>query len=204
MNIEEIANLVAQRLLQGSMNHQDFSNYYHFLGLEGYKECHKYHFIDQTLNYKDFINCYISQYDRLIPKFSFDSLTQIKIIPDNWYGFTRIDVDTQTRRNAVKSGLEKYVQWEKDTKHFFEDMIKEACAVSEYGLAEKIKEYLKDVEEEIKKAQKEHLAIRASDYDICTIVDRQYDICKKYKKKMKSLCGKRKELKDSYDNSQRS
>ena len=37
------------------------------------------------------------------------------------------------------------------------------------------------IEEEIKKGQKEHLEIRASDYDICTIIDRQYGICKRYK-----------------------
>ena len=78
-------------------------------------------------------------------------------------------------------------------------MIKEACMVNEYAFAEKLKEYLKDVEEEIKLAQKEHLEIRSSDYDISLIVDKQYEICKKYKKKMKSLCEDRKESKKDYD-----
>ena len=46
MTIDELSNLVAQRILQGSMNHAEFANYYSFLGLDGYKSFHKYHFVD--------------------------------------------------------------------------------------------------------------------------------------------------------------
>lgn len=200
MTIEEIGNLVAQRLLQGSMNHEEFSNYYHFLGLEGYKCCHKYHFIEQTMNYKQFVDYYISQHDKLIPKFSLEGLTLVKIVPDNWYGYTRVDMDTQTRRNAVKSGLQKYVQWEKDTKKFLEDMIKESTMIGEYGLAEKLKECLKNVEEEVKIAQKEHLEIRSTDYDLTAIVERQKELKKQYGKKFDRLYhNKEKKEKDDDD-----
>ena len=73
-------------------------------------------------NYREFITYYIDHQDRLVQDFSPNSLTSFNIIPDNWYSYTRDDMDTNTRRNAVKSGIEKYVHWEKETKKFLEDM----------------------------------------------------------------------------------
>jgi len=68
----------------------------------------------------------MNQYNKLIPKFSLDTFNSLFIIPSNWYDYTKDDVDTNTRRSAVKTGLEKYVHWEKDTKKFLEDMYVEA------------------------------------------------------------------------------
>ena len=47
MPFEEICRIVAQRLLQGCMNHEQFSNYYDFLGLEGYKLFHEHQFFEE-------------------------------------------------------------------------------------------------------------------------------------------------------------
>ena len=51
MTVEEIGSNVAERLLQGAMNHQQFANYYDFLGLQGYKLCHECHFYEQNCGY---------------------------------------------------------------------------------------------------------------------------------------------------------
>ena len=56
---------------------------------------------------------YINHYNKLIPEVTNNSLTSSSILPNNWYNYTREDVDINTKRNAVKSGLEKYVHWER-------------------------------------------------------------------------------------------
>ena len=204
MTIEEIGSLVSQRLLQGAMNHQQFSNYYDFLGLEGYKLCHKYHFLEQNYNYKKFVNYYMNQYNKLIPKFSLDTFNSLFIIPANWYDYTKDDVDTNTRRSAVKTGLEKYVHWEKDTKKFLEDMYVEAFNIHQIGMTLKIKQYICDVEDEIQKAQRQLLMIKGTDFDLPTIVSKQDFLIKKYKKKLRKYeeCDKQRE-EFHYDKSQR-
>jgi len=53
----------------------------------------------------------MQHYNKLIPNFSFESLNNLPIIPDNWHEDVRNDVDINTRRNAVKTGLEKYIHW---------------------------------------------------------------------------------------------
>lgn len=187
MTLEEIVSLVAQRLLQGSMNHQQFCDYYSFLGLEGYKFFHEYHFLEQTINYKDFTNYYMQHYDRLVSKFSIDSLTSISIVPDNWYNYTRQDVDLNTKRNAIKNGLQKYSNWEKETKKFLEDMYVEANNIHEIGIAIQIKKCIIEVDKEIKKAEKCLLEIKSTDFDLPTVISKQDFLIKKYKKKIKQL-----------------
>lgn len=199
MTIEEIGSLVSQRLLQGVMNHQQFSNYYNFLGLEGYKLCHKYHFLEQNYNYKEFIDYYMSQYNKLVPKFSLDTFNSLFIIPQNWYEYSKEDMDTNTRRNAIKTGLEKYVHWEKDTKKFLEDMYVEAFNIHEIGMTFKIKQCICNVEKQIQKAQIQLLAAKSTDFDLPTIISKQDFLIKKYKKKLK----KWREEFNHYDKSQR-
>ena len=191
MTIEEIGSLVAQRLLQGSMNHEQFCNYYHFLGLQGYKAFHECHFYEENDGYRKFITYYISHYNKLIPKFSIETLSSFTIIPENWYNYTREDTDLNTRRNAIKSGLEKYLHWEQDTKRFFEDIYTQAINSKEVAIAFKIQEYLNSVDKEITQAEKELLEIKATDYDLPTVVAKQDELCKKYQKKIYNM---RKEL----------
>lgn len=185
MSLEEICGLIAQRLLQGSMTHQQFTKYYSFLALQGYKKCHEFHFLSESCSYEKFVSYFIQHYNRLVPKYSFDTIFTLTIIPENWYSYSREDVDINTKRNAVKNGLEKYVQWEKDTKRFFEDMYIELIGINEVALALQIKEYIDQVDQELQKAERQYLEIKSTDYDMPTVVSKQAQIKKKYQKKMK-------------------
>ena len=189
MPIEEICKLIAQKLLQGCMNHQEFANYYNFIGLQGYKLAHEYHFFEEMLHYRDFITYYIQHQNKIIPQFSTESLTSssFSIIPSNWYGYAREDVDLITRRNAVKSGLEKYIRWEKQVKAFLEEMYTQAFNQRYITLLIEIKKYICFVDEQIKEAQRKYLQIKATDYDLPTIVSEQQLLIKKYTKKFSQL-----------------
>lgn len=94
-------------------------------------------------------------------------------------------MDVNTRRNAVKSGLEKYIRWEKDTKKFLEDMCTQAIQQGFIGISMQIKKYIKSVEQEIKHANKTYLEIKSTEYDMPTIVSKQDYLIKKYCKKLR-------------------
>ena len=184
MPLEQICKLIAQRLLQGCMNHEQFANYYDFLGLKGYKLFHEYHFFEQMHGYRDFISYYIQHENKLIPDYSSDSLISFSILPNNWYGYNREDMDITTRRNAIKSGLEKYLHWEQQTKKFLEDMYTQAIQQGFVAIAIKIKEYICSVDDEIKQINYTYLEMKATDYDLPTIISKQDYLIKKYKKKL--------------------
>ena len=185
MSIEEIYNLISQRLLQGVMTHQQLANYYDFLGLQGYKCCHEYHLNEQFCNYREFVSYYITHCNKLLLKQPVQSLISNPIIPDNWYNFVRQDVDINTRRNAVKNGVEKWVQWQKETKKVLEDMYIEFINNNQVGIAIELSKYIKNVTKEIQIAQQKLLKLKATDFDMPTIVAEQQHLKKKYESKMK-------------------
>lgn len=193
MTVEEISSLVAQRLLQGSMNHQAFAKYYSFLGLDGYKLFHEYQYYEQTCSYLKFTFYFMQHYSKLLPKFSTQTLSTFSIVPDNWYEYSREDMDINTRRSAVKNGLEKYLHWQKETKKVFEDMYTQYFTIGEQTLALKMKQFLDSVDKEIKKAELCYLEISSTDYDMPTVIAQQEKLKKKYGKKLEQL---RKDLDD--------
>lgn len=187
MTVEEISSLVAQRLLQGSMNHQSFAKYYSFLGLEGYKLFHQHQYYEQSCTYLKFTFYFLQHYNRFVPKFSTETLSTFAIIPDNWYDYSREDMDINTRRNAVKNGLQKYVHWEKQTKKVLEDCYSQYMNISQIALGLKLKDYLQKIDKEIKKAELCLLQISATDYDMPTVISQQEKLKKKYGKKLEQL-----------------
>lgn len=184
MTIEEISGLIAQKMLQGTMIHQQLINYYNFLGLKGYKKCHQYHYYEESCAYIHFMCYFINHYNKLIPKYSFDSLTAPSIIPDNWYNYNREDVDINTKRNAVKNGLQKWISWEKDVKHFLQEMYTQLININEVALAIILQKNIQDVDKELKHAQLKYLEVKAIDFDMTVIISEQECLKQKYKKKI--------------------
>lgn len=183
MSIEEICAAIAQKLLQGSMVHQQLINYYNFLALQGYQECHSYHYYEQSCAYLEFVKYYINHYNRLVPRHSLEGLTSPNVLPDNWYNYERNDMDVNTKRNAVKNGLQKWISWEKEVKRFLQEMYVELINNNEVALAFKIKQYIESVDQELEKAELKYLQIKSSDYDMSLIVSEQEDLKKKYRDK---------------------
>ena len=47
MTCEEIFTNLAEHQIKGMMVHEQLANYYDFLGLPGYRNCHEYHFMKE-------------------------------------------------------------------------------------------------------------------------------------------------------------
>jgi hypothetical protein len=59
------------------------------------------------------------------------------------------------------------------------------------GMCIKLQECICEVDKEIKKAEREYLEIKSTEYDLPTIISKQESLAKKYKEKLKTK--KRKE-----------
>ena len=182
MNTEEIFKELAGHMIQGMMFHDEMANYYEFLGLTGYARCHEYHFIDETCSYRKLCKYYISHENRLVP---YVEVEDPEAIPESWYKYSRQEVDASTKKNAVKSGLEKWVAWEKETKELYEKMYKELVSVDAIADAKFVAKLIHDVDCELAKAEKYHLAKSAIGYDMIEVVNEQDEKCEHYTNKMK-------------------
>lgn len=178
MTVEEIFSKLASHMVEGIMIHDDMANAYDFLGLCGFAKCHDYHHLEETKNYRCLSHYFSTHYHKLL---KLEQLDQPKIIPETWHKYSTPDVDTNTKRNAVKDLMNKWVTWERDTKKLYQEMRQELCAIGEVAAALKIDCFICDVDEELVWAEKKWMKLETLGYDIGTILKWSSEMYKKYK-----------------------
>ena len=183
MTIQEIFEKVSTRMVDGLMFHSDMLHYFHFLGLYGYKECQDYHYIEESKNHMDLCEYYMDVYDRLLSQ----NTTFSSPIPQKWYQYSRNEVDNSTRKAAIMTGFNKWVEWETETLKFLEEMYGALLDLKEFASARFLGNYVDDVREELNGAKKKYLELKSIDFDMSVIIDEQDSLIKKYKKKKKEI-----------------
>ena len=184
MTVDEIYSRLSAHMIKGLMTHEQLANYYDFLGLKGYKRCHEYHYLDETCGYRKLCRYFINHHNRLVP---YSDVDNPDVIPQSWYRYSRQDVDPNTKSNGVRNGVNIWVDWEKETKHLYEEMYTELINIGEVASAMEIKKFICDVDKELKKAERKQLELKAVDYSLEYIMQCQHDVHEKYKEKMKEL-----------------
>ena len=184
MTLEEIYSELSAHAIQGLMVHDQMISYYCFLNLKGYAKCHMYHFLEENQNYLKIKNYYLTHHQKLIRE---KQISDPKIIPTNWYAYERRDVDTTSKRNAVKTGLEKWIDWEKDTKKLYEKMYQELISLGAIADAKFLECFICDVNEELANAESLYIKKKAVDFDINSIMGDQDKKVKEYNKKIEEL-----------------
>ena len=184
MTVNEIFSQLSEHMIEGLMTHSQLSDYFGFIGLDGYQMCHKYHYFDENANYKKLGDYYLHHYNKIIMETPFKNPS---IIPESWYQYTRHDVNSTTRKNAIQVAMEKWVNWEQETKKLYEQLYQELINLNEVAAAKEVCKYLKDVDDELAKAYQKQIELAAIDYNISDIIQEQEEYKKKYKKKLKEI-----------------
>ena len=184
MTVDEIFTKLASHMIEGMMIHDELSNGYDFLGLYGFAKCHVYHHLAETKGYECLMHYYSVHYHKLL---IIDKIPQPEIIPQAWYKHTTMDVDTNTKRQAVQIMMKKWVDWERDTKQLYQTMHQELCSLGEVAAADKLKCYICDVDNELIHAEKKLIKLETIDYNINTIINWQQPMYRKFKKELKHL-----------------
>lgn len=98
-------------------------------------------------------------------------VTLIELIPNSWYRYTAQEVDINTKRSCIKELMEKWIEWEKETKHLYEEMYLELTGLKEIAAALYITKLIKDVDEELSNAQQSLLDLEAIGFNLDVIID---------------------------------
>lgn len=182
MTVNEIFAKINNHMLEGIMLHDQLASYYDFLDLAGYKRCHKYHVQYEMNARRKLLEYYTCHYGYAVPE---AQAADPHIIPANWNGHTRSDVDAKTKQRAVRDGFSHWHEWGKSTKKLYENAYKELFELGEVAAAMRIGKLIEDVDRELKSLEKETLKLASIDYDLNYIYECQHEIHKKYKHMMK-------------------
>ena len=184
MDIEDVYEKLSAHMITGMMIHEQFANYYDFLNLRGYKKCHEYRYLEETLQYLKLCRYYLNHHDKLIRE---SKLETPNIIPKSWYKCRRRDADTAVKIGAIKDGLAKWIEWETDTKKLYGEMYKVLLEMGCVADSIFVSEMIKDVDKELRDATNEMISKEAICFDISEIINEQPEMHHKYSKKMKHI-----------------
>lgn len=184
MTVEEIFAKISAHMVKGLMVHENIANMYQFLALDGYKCCHDYHFLAETISFRKLNQFYIDSYNKLILDTKVDNPD---VIPESWYKHTRFDIDSSSKRTYIKNILNIWHDWEAETHKFYCEMCENLKELKEYSAANYIKCLIRDVEDELLDIEHKQLKLMSVDYSMTFVVQRQKKLREKYSQKKKEL-----------------
>lgn len=170
MTVEEIFASLSARAVEGMMYHDQMSRYYGFLGLFGYRAMHDYHYQEETDGYRKLNAYYSDHYCKLMPD---RRVVDPKKIPEGWFPHIRRDVDLSTKKKAIQTGAEGWVEWESETRSIYTKAAKDLLELGEMASFAEIMEYVRDVDNELSDARNELLTLESTGYDLSFVMDRQ-------------------------------
>lgn len=156
---------VAARIIQGVMVHDEMAKYYDFLAIPCYRDAHIHHAKEEFDWYHKICKHYICHHNMLIPDTSVGR--PVEIIPQSWYKYTRDDVDVATKKNAIKSGIEKWYNWETETKEYYMEQLAEMTDREDRKI---MNELIDCVSKEEKCAHEKWLYLKTIDWDLSKIL----------------------------------
>ena len=109
------------------------------------------------------------------------------VIPTNWYNYTRYDVDQGTKRNAVKDGFKKWIEYEKETRQYLSQMAQRLEQMNEREAARKLDHLIEHVEKEIATAEDKMMNLESTGYDMGYILQQQDELKRYYADKIRTM-----------------
>ena len=171
-------------MIEALMIHDELSTYFDFLGLRVFKCMHEYHYYKESIGYRNAQRYILSHYNRLLGYVKVDNP---EVIPSSWENYSRQEVDTQTKQQAVKNAMEMWVKWERDTLKLYEQLYSELIANDDICAGLYVADLIKDVSEEVKAAELLHIELSTLKYDILAIAEMQDELHKKYGEIIKEM-----------------
>jgi len=109
------------------------------------------------------------------------------VIPTTWYNYTRYDVDQGTKRNAVKDGFKKWIEYEKETRQYLSQMAQRLEQMNEREAARKLDHLIEHVEKEIATAENKMMNLESTGYDMAYILQQQDELKRHYADKIRTM-----------------
>lgn len=174
MSVEEIFSKIANHLAIGLLFHNQLISVYGFLNLKGYQQQQQRQYFEECHNYLDLKQFYFNQYGKMIQED--EEIKRPKLIPGNWYKYTKSEVDTSTKRTTIRDMFKQWIKWEEDTKLLLSNCYFQLMELKQICGANKILNMLSQVNQELSRARKQQIDLQTIGYDIVYIVDNQNKI----------------------------
>lgn len=181
---KQVYQIVNARQIKALMFHDQMADMFDFLGLMGFKRMHEYQYFVESAEHRSLMRYYINHHNELLPE---AQIEVISIVPQDWVKYSRSDVTQQVRAQYVEKLFDDYCEWENDTKQLLESCAKKLFDAGKISDFNKINCLIKDVDCELKSADRMKIILSAVDYNPVYVASIQEDIHEEFRQKTKNI-----------------
>lgn len=183
MTIFEIYTQISSMQIENIMRHEQMANAMDFMGLRGFKRQAEYHYFKESAAFRSTHRYAINHFNKMI----YDkNIPNPKTQPAGWEGHTRQELDDSTRRKYARQMFVDWRDWEKQAKQKLHGWYEDASKL-DLPAAEKILKYILDVEEEIKRIERQLVEYDAVGWNMAYIMQKQDEMHDCYEAKTREI-----------------
>lgn len=170
MTLHEIFTTLFNRMVGAMMIHTQLTQLFTFVDLLPDARRQEQQLQEETHGLTE-LNKYYSQHHHVF--LNADNPPQVDILNLGVFKKSSKELTPEDRMNLIQYGTKEWVEWERQSKMIYEDAYRNLIDLSEIASAEFIMRYVRDVDQELKDAERLYKVREGINWDLPTIYDKQ-------------------------------
>lgn len=166
--IKTIFSNINSHMVEGVMLHDQLYQLFMFLRLYKYAKKQRVRHDEESKARQKLSEYYIKHRGRLIES---KRISVNDVIPIEWYQKDRCSITSEDISKALKYAINVWVSWEQQTKDLYAESYTHSLELGFVAEASYILNLLKDVDDELEKAESLQMFLESIRYDIIEIMD---------------------------------
>lgn len=176
MTLKEIYTALANRMVGAIMIHSQLVQIFAFVDLLPDMRKQESQLQEETHGYSELNKYYIQHHHNILIA---DNPPQIDILNLGMLKKSSDELTTEDKMYLIKYGMKEWIEWERKSKVIYEDSYRELLDISEVASAEFVSRFVRDVDLELKEAEKIFRVREGIDWDLSAIYDKQARVNKR-------------------------
>ena len=176
MTVKEIYTALANRMVGAMMIHSQLVQIFAFVDLLPDMRKQESQLLEETHGYSELNKYFIQHHHNILVA---DNPPQIDILNNSLFNKTSEKLTTEDKMYIIKYGMNEWINWEKESKILYEDCYRNLVDISEVASAEFVMRFVRDVDLELKEAERIFRVREGINWDLGTIYDKQSRVGKR-------------------------
>ena len=176
MTVHEIYTALGNRMVGAMMIHSQLVEIFAFVDLLPDMRKQESQLQEETHGYSELNKYYIQHHHNILVA---DNPPQIDLLNLGMLKKSSDKLTPEDKAYLIKYGLNEWINWERESKIVYEDAYKHLVDISEVASADFVSRYVRDVDLELKEAEKLYRVRDGINWDLGAIYDKQARVNKR-------------------------
>ena len=176
MTLKEIYTALANRMVGAMMIHSQLIQIFAFVDLLPDMRKQESQLQEETHGYSELNKYYIQHHHNILIA---DNPPQIDILNVSVFKKPTDELTPEDKMYIIKYGMKEWIEWERKSKILYEDSYRHLVDISEVASADFVSRFVRDVDLELKEAEKIFRVREGIDWDLSAIYDKQARVGKR-------------------------